>query len=45
MESWADIFGSFVNPSTRNEPETARLGIDFELETQGDNPWTKTTPR
>jgi len=35
MESWADVFGSFVGPSTRMNLKR-RLGIDFELATQGD---------
>ena len=37
LESWTDIFGSFVNPSTRMNLKRRRLGIDFELEAQDDN--------
>jgi hypothetical protein len=36
MESWADVFGSFISPTTRMNLKR-RLSIDFELATQGDN--------
>jgi hypothetical protein len=32
MESWSDVFRSFVNPAARLNPTHLRLGIDFEVE-------------
>jgi hypothetical protein len=43
MESWGDIFGSFVQPSTRKNLKR-RFGIDFELEAQGDNTLDENDP-
>ena len=43
MESWGDIFGSFVQPSTRKNLKR-HFGIDFELEAQGDNTLDENDP-
>src|SRR5208283_433220 len=37
-ESWADIFRSFVNPATRMPLKKMQLGIQFEMETNPDQP-------
>lgn len=37
-ESWADLFRCFVNPAVRANLKQLRLGIDFEMEAQADQP-------
>ncbi len=44
MESWTDIFGSFINPSTRMNLKRRRLGIDFEFETHVDGELNENDP-
>ena len=44
LDSWADIFRSFVNPARRMNLKRLRLGIDFELETQDGQPLDENDP-
>jgi len=44
LDSWADIFRSFVNPAGRMNLKRLRLGIDFELETQDGQPLDENDP-
>jgi hypothetical protein len=36
LESWGEVFRCFIAPSTRSNFKQLRLGIDFEMETSGD---------
>lgn len=38
MESWSDIFRSFISPGTRMNLKNLRLGIRFELEPSDESP-------
>ena len=44
LDSWADIFRSFVNPAARMNPKRLRLGIDFEIETGDGQPLDENDP-
>jgi hypothetical protein len=44
MESWTDVFGCFINPSTRMNLKRRRLGIDFEFETHVDGALNEDDP-
>lgn len=44
LESWADIFRSFVNPAARMNLKRLRLGIDFEMEAQDGQPLDENNP-
>jgi hypothetical protein len=45
LESWADLFRSFVGPGARMGLKKLRLGIDFELITQDGQPLDENDPR
>jgi hypothetical protein len=38
LESWSDVFRSFVSPSARLNPKRLRLGVDFEIEASEERP-------
>ena len=38
LESWADVFRSFVSPAARLGPKRLRLGVDFEIEVSEQHP-------
>ena len=40
LDSWADVFRSFVSPAARMNLKKMRLGVDFELETRDDESLT-----
>jgi hypothetical protein len=44
LESWTDIFRSFISPGTRLNLKSFRLGIDFEMVTQDDQPLDENDP-
>ena len=45
IDSWADIFRSFVNPAARMGLKKLRLGVDFELVMQDGQPLDENDPR
>ena len=45
VESWADIFRSFVGPAARMGLKKLKLGINFELVTQDGQPLDENDPR
>ena len=44
LDSWSDVFRSFVSPAARMGLKKLRLGIDFELVTQDDQPLDENVP-
>ena len=44
VESWSDVFRSFVGPGARMNLKGLRLGISFEMETQDDQPLDENNP-
>jgi hypothetical protein len=44
LDSWSDVFRSFVSPAARMGLKKLRLGIDFELVTQDDQPLDENAP-
>ncbi len=44
LDSWADVFRSFVNPAGRMGLKKLRLGVDFELEPQDGQPLDENDP-
>jgi hypothetical protein len=44
LDSWADVFRSFVSPAARMNPKRLRLGVDFELEPQDGQPLDENDP-
>jgi hypothetical protein len=44
LDSWADVFRSFVSPAARMNLKKMRLGVDFELETRDDESLTPDDP-
>jgi len=44
LDSWSDVFRSFVSPAARMGLKKLRLGIDFELVTQDDQPLDENSP-
>lgn len=44
LDSWADVFRSFVSPAARMNPKRLRLGIDLEIESQDDRPLDENDP-
>ena len=44
MESWADLFRSFVSPASKMHLKHLRLGIQFEMESSTDQPLREDDP-
>jgi hypothetical protein len=44
MESWADLFRSFVSPASKMHLKHLRLGIQFEMESSADQPLREDDP-
>ncbi len=44
VESWSDVFRSFVNPAARMSLKKLTLSIDFDLELSADNPLSEDDP-
>jgi hypothetical protein len=44
VESWSDVFRSFVNPAARMNLKKLRLSIDFDLELSDDHPLSEDDP-
>ena len=44
VESWSDVFRSFVNPAARMNLTKLKLGIDFDLELSEDHPLSEDDP-
>ena len=44
LDSWSDVFRSFVSPAARMGLKKLRLGIDFELVTQDGQPLDENAP-
>ncbi len=44
LDSWSDVFRSFISPAARMKLKKLRLGINFKLEVQDDQPLTADDP-
>ena len=44
LENWTEIFRCFINPATHMNLKGLRLGIDFEMEAQDDEPLDTNDP-